>query len=85
MNYTISSLKLRKVFNNFMDNKFNLRHNGPIMLASENGEVFGYIGDSHDFYVQKYPKKILHAFFGDMANDLLIEYLKNIINTNKTF
>jgi hypothetical protein len=77
MNYTISALKLRKVFNNFMDHKFNLSHDGTKMLVSKNGEVFGYIGDSHVLYVQSYPEKILYTFFGDRANDLLYEYLHN--------
>jgi hypothetical protein len=77
MNYTIRALKLRKVFNNFMDRKFNLSLNDPKMLVSKNGEVFGYIGDSHILYVQSYPGKILYTFFGDRANDLLYEYLHN--------
>jgi hypothetical protein len=77
MNYTISALKLRKVFNNFMDHKFNLSLNGPKMIVGENGEVFGYIGDSLILYVQSYPGKILYAFFGDRASDLLYEYLHN--------
>jgi len=77
MKYIISENKLSKVFNNFMDHKFNLSLNGPKMLASKNGEVFGYIGDSHILYVQSYPGKILYTFFGDRASDLLYEYLHN--------
>ena len=77
MNYTISALRLRKVFNNFMDHKFNLSLNGPKMLVNKDGEVFGYIGDSLILYVQSYPGKILYTFFGDRANDLLYDYLHN--------
>jgi hypothetical protein len=47
------------------------------MIVGENGEVFGYIGDSLILYVQSYPGKILYAFFGDRASDLLYEYLHN--------
>jgi hypothetical protein len=77
MKYIISENKLSKVFDNFMDHKFNLSLNGPKMLVSKNGEVFGYIGDSLILYVQSYPGKILYTFFGDRANDLLYEYLHN--------
>ena len=77
MKYIISESKLSKVFDNFMDHKFNLSLNGPKMLASNNGEVFGYIGDSLILYVQSYPGKILYTFFGDRASDLLYEYLHN--------
>ena len=77
MKYIISENKLSKVFDNFMDHKFNLSLNGPKMLVSKNGEVFGYIGDSLILYVQSYPGKILYTFFGDRASDLLYEYLHN--------
>jgi hypothetical protein len=77
MKYIISENKLSKVFDNFMDHKFNLGLNGPKMLVSKNGEVFGYIGDSHVLYVQSYPEKILYTFFGDRTSDLLYEYLHN--------
>jgi len=77
MKYIISESKLSKVFDNFMDHKFNLSLNGPKMLVNENGEVFGYIGDSLILYVQSYPGKILYTFFGDRASDLLYEYLHN--------
>jgi hypothetical protein len=77
MKYIISENKLSKVFDNFMDHKFNLSHNGPKMLVGEDGEVFGYIGDSLILYVQSYPGKILYTFFGDRASDLLYEYLHN--------
>ena len=77
MKYIISENKLSKVFDNFMDHKFELSLNGPKMLVSNNGEVFGYIGDSLILYVQSYPGKILYTFFGDRANDLLYDYLHN--------
>jgi hypothetical protein len=77
MKYIISENKLSKVFDNFMDHKFNLSLNGPKMLVGEDGEVFGYIGDSRIVYVQSYPEKILYTFFGDRAGDLLYDYLHN--------